>query len=141
MKNAFKQAIPFGITIAIPVAAIYLLFLMNGFGFDKTQILNICTLFISIASFFPLLYSCLPFNTFRTGVFIGGILLSTLLYGWSIVGTNWMLINGVDSKAPRFLSTREIVATLIMIAFYALVTLSPKLFVMIKRKIKHENRR
>ena len=141
LKNAFKQAIPFGVTIAIPVAAIYLLFLMNGFGFDRTQILNICTLYISIASFFPLLYSCLPFNTFRTGVFIGGILLSTLLYAWSIVGTNWMLINGVNSQAPRFLSTKEIVATLIMLAFYAIVVMSPKVFMIIKRKIKHENGR
>ncbi len=141
LTNAFKQAIPFGVTIAIPIATIYLVFLMNGFGFDKTQILNICTLFISIASFFPLLYSCSPFNTFRLGVFIGGILLSVLLYGWSIVGTNWMLINGINSTAPRFLTTREIIATLIMLVVYAIVIMSPRVFVAIRRKIKHENRR
>ena len=141
LKNAFKQAIPFGITIAIPIALIYLLFLLNGFGFNKVQILNICTLFISIASFFPLLYSCLPFNFYRGAVFAGGILLSCLLYGWSMVGTNWMLINGVDSIAPRILTTREIIATLIMLLAYAIVIMSPRLFILIKRKINNENRR
>lgn len=58
-----------------------------------------------------------------------------------MVGTNWMLINGVDSIAPRILTTREIIATLIMLLAYAIVIMSPRLFILIKRKINNENRR
>ena len=50
LKEAIKQSIPFGIMIASPIIILYLVFLLNNFGFNKDNILNIATLFISISS-------------------------------------------------------------------------------------------
>ncbi len=134
LKNALTQAIPFGISIALPIIGLYLSFLLNRFGLEKENMLNIATLFISIASFLPLFYSCKPFNTYRSGVFIGSILGTCILYGWSMIGTNWLLINGTDSITPRLFKIEEIIYTIILIGFFILLSSIKIIYDFIKRK-------
>ena len=138
LKNALSQAIPFGFSIALPIIGLYLTFLLNRFGLDKQNILNIATLFISIASFFPLFCSCKPFNTYRSIIFIGSIFLAGILYLLSIYGTNWLLINGDSNIYPRYLKLEELIYTGILLLVFIILSCIPIIlnFINKRRKIK-----
>ncbi len=122
INNIFKKAVPHGIIIGFAVSILYLSFTLGlDEIFNHIQVLNITTLFISLASFIPLIDSSKPFNIYRRIVFIIAVVLFASLYIWSIYGINWLFINGANSAAPRYITWEELLAILIMIISYIII--------------------
>lgn len=128
IKNVIRKAAPNGIIMGLTIEILYLVSFIGHDMFNKTELLNIATLFISISSFIPLLDVSRPFNKYRRGVFIGALILVCVLYLWSMYQFNWLNINGIDSSAPRYISGDEWIAFLCMLSGYIVILLIYKLF-------------
>ena len=136
-----KKSIPFGVSVAVVTMLLYVLYLSNffvPFGIvDSRSILNIATLFISLASFVPLFLVCRKFNLYRGIVFSCAILLSVVLYLWSIFGINWLLIYDPNETYYRIFSNAEFITSIILFGIYLVLILisifGPVLFKRIKK--------
>ncbi len=118
LTNIIKKALPHGILMGLSIATFYLVSFLGQSHFSSIEMANIATLFISVASFLPLISSSVPVNKYRLCVLIGALILVASIYTWSIFGINWLLINGSNSAAPRYFTTEEIVTTLILLGGY-----------------------
>jgi len=132
LKNILKKALPHGIIIGLLIIILYSL--GGVLDLDNIKLLNIATFIISIGSFIPLFDVSKPFNPYRTLVFGLSIILSSSLIIWSVFGFNWLIINGTQSVAPRFISNKEIYIILISIGIYILIYL---IYILIKSYKKH----
>lgn len=118
LKNVITKALPHGILIGLAIIVFYLALFLGQSEFTNTEMLNVATLFITAASFLPLISVSRPLNKYRTAILVLAVLLVVAIYAWSIYGVNWVLINGPSSSAPRYLKTEEIIAAAILIASY-----------------------
>lgn len=128
LRNVIRKAAPNGIIMGLTIEILYLVSFIGGDMYSKTELLNIATLFISVSSFIPLLDVSRPFNSYRRFVFIGSMVLVLFLYLWSMLGFNWLNINGIDSSAPRYISGDEWIAFLCMLSGYIVILSIYKLF-------------
>lgn len=121
IRNIFKTSLPNGVLISIMVFTVYI---MNNFGllhFESYQLLNIATVFISVASFIPLFIVSVPFNLYRGIVFIIALGIAGTIYAWSMFGFNWLFINGGNSVPPRFLTLDEGITIIEMIGVFLVI--------------------
>ena len=121
MSNILKRALPNGLIMGLLVAGIYLFNFTGVINFKDYEMLNIATLFISFASFIPLIDVSIPLNKYRRIVVIIGIVLATLIFIWTIYGFNWLFINGPHSLPPRYITVNEIVTIIVMISLYVIL--------------------
>lgn len=134
LKNIIKNALPHGVLLGLAIILLYLIFFL-GFQsyFDRFQILNIATLFISLGSFIPLIEISRPLNKYRTSILILAAFLVFSLYLRSTFGVNWLLING-NSPAPRYMSLEEYIATFILLLTYIFLYFIYRLILKLKEK-------
>ena len=121
ITNILKRALPNGLIMGLLVSGIYLFNFTDVINFKDYEMLNIATLFISFASFIPLIDVSIPLNKYRRIVVIIGIVLATLIFIWTIYGFNWLFINGPHSLPPRYITVNEIVTIIVMISLYVVL--------------------
>ena len=128
LSNIIKKALPHGLIMGVTIMILYIIAFTTRYEhFDRIELLNISTIFISVGSFIPLFDVSRKFDNYRRFVFCLAIVLVTAVYLWSIFGFNWLMINGMNSPAPRFISLDELLIIFICLCFYFIVYLSYRL--------------
>lgn len=102
IKNIIKGAFPNAIILSLTVMVLYGYFAStNVFNGDVNIYRTIATYVISIGSLMALFEVCCPLNKYRTGVFLIAFTCCIVLFVWSIYGTNWLDLAGIET--PRYI--------------------------------------
>lgn len=131
LNNVFKKAAPNGIIMGLCIMSIYIVYLINPNLISKGEALNISTIFMSLASFIPLVSASLKLDKYRLGVIIISGILVFLLFLWSHLGEpDWLEIKDATFKDYLIALLATGIYLLLFISYYFIVEF------IIKKRVK-----
>ena len=134
IKNIVKGAFPNAFILSLIVISLYGFFAgTNMFDGNPHIYRTISTYVISIGSLMALFEVCCPLNKYRTGVFVLAFACCIVLFVWSIYGTNWLDLAGID--APRYIpGTAIIIIAVCVLLIMVIMLLKTFVFYLINNK-------
>lgn len=102
IKNVVVGALPNALILSTVVMSLYGFFALTDIFNGNPHIYRtIATYVISIGSLIILFEVCCPLNKYRTSVFVLAFVCCIILFVWSIYGTNWLDLAGINP--PRYI--------------------------------------
>ena len=115
-KNILKKSFPTGAILSAVIMGYYLFSKFTNFSNNPDIDRTISTYVISLASIVILFEVCFPFNLYRGIVFIGSILIVTLMFIFSIYTIPALnILELYPNDAPRYLDLKYNIAIIILI--------------------------